>query len=186
MLTGERRANCSCCLWTRPLKAFDPLFSEPPIRRFYIIKNGKASPEQEVVKATTLQIASRSISTLIKSQNEGELYRIYRVALDGGADFNFLSVPKSFKFKTKEIYDPKYQSALYAEGLKEGRKGIWLKAPPGQAPIASANAGNSSSGDEGTGSVKPPAENSAPTSQVPQGSRSSTLPKPQPVASASG
>src|SRR4029078_749767 len=59
-----------------PLKAFDPPFSEPPIRRFYIIKNGKASPEQEVVKATTLQIASRSISTLIKSQNEGELYII--------------------------------------------------------------------------------------------------------------
>ena len=100
-----------------PLKAFDPLYAEPPIRRFFIIKNGKVSPEQEVVKATTLQIASRSISTLIKSQNEGELYRIYRIALDGGADFNFLSVPASFDFKSNEIYDPKYQTALYAEGV---------------------------------------------------------------------
>jgi hypothetical protein len=170
-----------------PLKAFDPLFSEPPIRRFYILKNGKASPEQEVVKATTLQIASRSISTLIKSQNEGELYRIYRVALDGGADFNFLSVPKSFKFKSKEIYDPKYQSALYAEGLKEGRKGVWLKAPPGQAPIpAQTPIEVPAATKEPVPSVKPPAENSAPTSQVPQGARSNTLPKPQPVASASG
>lgn len=118
-----------------PLKAFDVLYDKPPIRRFFIIKNGKATPEQEVVKPTTLQIAGRSISTLIKSQNQGEVYHIYRVALDAGADFNFLAVPPSFDYKTKEIYDPKYQAALYAEGAKVGRRGIWLKHPPGQAPI---------------------------------------------------
>jgi hypothetical protein len=118
-----------------PLKSFDGLFDRPPIRRFFIIKNGKATPEQDVVKPTTLQIAGRSISTLIKNQNMGEVYHIYRVALDGGADFNFLAVPPSFKFKTKEIYDPKYQAALYAEGVSEGRRGVWFKHPPGQAPI---------------------------------------------------
>lgn len=118
-----------------PLKAFDVLYPKPPIRKFFIIKNGKATPEQEVVKPTTLQIASRAISTLIKSQNEGELYHIYRIALDAGADFNFMSVPASFNYKTNQIYDPKYQAALYAEGVREGRKSIWLKAPPGQAPI---------------------------------------------------
>jgi hypothetical protein len=118
-----------------PLKAFDGLYAKPPIRRFFIIKNGKVAPEQDVVKATTLQIASRSISTLIKSQNQSELYRIYRIARDGGADFNFMSVPASFDFKTKEIYDPAYQTALYAEGMKEGRHGTWLKSPPGQTPI---------------------------------------------------
>jgi predicted acylesterase/phospholipase RssA len=135
-----------------PLKAFDVLYPKPPIRRYFIIKNGKATPEQEVVKPTTLQIAGRSISTLIKSQNQGEVYHIYRVALDGGADFNFLAVPPSFKFETKEIYDPKYQAALYAEGVAEGRRGKWLKSPPGQAPV--------SPGDEGTatgpGSPVPP------------------------------
>jgi hypothetical protein len=118
-----------------PLQAFDALYPKPPIRRFFIIKNGKASPEQEVVKPTTLQIASRAISTLIKSQNQGELYHIYRIALDAGADFNFMSVPASFDFKTTQIYDPKYQAALYAEGIKEGRRSIWLKTPPGQAPV---------------------------------------------------
>ncbi|MFA5955635.1 patatin-like phospholipase family protein [Hyphomicrobium sp.] len=118
-----------------PLKAFDTLYKVPPIRRYFIIKNGKATPEQEIVKPTTLQIAGRSISTLIKSQNMGEVYHIYRVALDGGADFNFLAVPPSFTYETKEIYDPKYQAALYAEGAKVGRRGIWMKHPPGQAPI---------------------------------------------------
>ncbi|MFT3730015.1 MAG: patatin-like phospholipase family protein [Hyphomicrobium sp.] len=118
-----------------PLKAFDVLYDKPPIRRIFIIKNGKATPSQEVVKPTTLQIAGRSISTLIKSQNMGEVYHIYRVALDAGADFNFLAVPPSFDFQTKEIYDPKYQAALFAEGMKVGRRGIWMKHPPGQAPI---------------------------------------------------
>jgi predicted acylesterase/phospholipase RssA len=126
-----------------PLKAFDSLYAKPPIRHYFIIKNGKATPEQEVVKPTTLQIAGRSISTLIKSQNSGEVYHIYRVALDGGADFNFMAVPDSFKFQTKEIYDPKYQAALYAEGVAEGRKGAWLKSPPGTAPVTPSDTATS-------------------------------------------
>ncbi len=129
-----------------PLKAFDSLYTKPPIRRYFIIKNGKATPDQEVVKPTTLQIAGRSISTLIKSQNQGEVYHIYRVALDGGADFNFLAVPPSFKFETKEIYDPKYQAALYAEGVTEGRRGKWLKSPPGQAPVSPSDGATAGSG----------------------------------------
>ena len=118
-----------------PLSAFNSLYPNPPLRRYFVIKNGKATPVQEVVTPTTLQIAARSISTLIKSQNQGELYKIYRVALDGGADFNFMAVPPSFRLQTKELYDPHYQAALYAEGLAEGQRNIWMKAPPGQAPV---------------------------------------------------
>lgn len=118
-----------------PLKAFDPLYPAPPIRKMYIIKNGKMVPEQEVVQQTTLKIAARSIATLIKSQNWGEVYRIYRMALDAGADFNFTSVPSDFNFKTDLIYDPKYQAALYERGIQTGKAGSWLKAPPGQTPV---------------------------------------------------
>jgi predicted acylesterase/phospholipase RssA len=119
-----------------PITAFDSLFAKPPIRRYFIVKNGKATPEQDVVKPTTLQIAGRAISTLIKNQNMGEVYHIYRTTLDGGADFNFLAVPPSFDYETKEIYDPKYQAALYAEGVAMGRRGVWMKHPPGIAPIS--------------------------------------------------
>ncbi|MEQ1652196.1 MAG: patatin-like phospholipase family protein [Hyphomicrobium sp.] len=118
-----------------PFKAFDALYPAPPMRRIYIIKNGKVVPEQEIVPESTLKIAARSIATLIKSQNWSELYRIYRLANDGGADFNFMAVPQTFEYKTKEIYDPKYQSALYEQGIAAGRSGAWLKAPPGQTPI---------------------------------------------------
>jgi hypothetical protein len=47
-----------------------------------------------------------------------------------------MSVPADFKYETKDFYDPKYQAKLYAEGVAEGRKGAWLKAPPGQTPIS--------------------------------------------------
>ncbi len=119
-----------------PLKAFDVLYPAPPIRKMYIIKNGKVVPEQDVVQQTTFKIAARSIATLIKSQNWSELYRIYRMAIDAGADFNFTSVPNDFNFKTDLIYDQKYQMALYERGIAMGKAGTWQKAPPGQTPIS--------------------------------------------------
>ena len=114
-----------------PLKTYDRLYDKPPIRRIYIIKNGKIAPEQEIVQAKTLSIVSRSISTLIKNQNLGELYRIHRMAEDGGADFNFVAVPPSFNAKSKQFFDPVYQTALFEEGRRLGRTGVpWAKRPP--------------------------------------------------------
>jgi hypothetical protein len=160
-----------------PLKAFDTLYPKPPIRKFFIIKNGKVSPEQKVVTPTTLQIASRSISTLIKSQSQGELYHIYRIVLDAGADFNFMSVPASFNYTTNEIYDPKYQAALYAEGVREGRRGKWLNSPPGQAPIA-VPPGPAAQ----TPAAKPIAPASAPSAAPPEAKTIPTAAKSKKVA----
>lgn len=114
-----------------PLKTYDRLYDKPPIRRIYIIKNGKIAPEQEIVQPKTLSIVSRSISTLIKNQNLGELYRIHRMAEDGGADFNFVAVPPSFNVKSRQFFDPVYQTALFEEGRRLGSTGVpWAKRPP--------------------------------------------------------
>lgn len=110
---------------------FDRLYPVAPYRRIYIIKNGKISPEYEVVQAQTISIASRAIFTLIKAQNHGEIYHIYRRARDGGADFNFVAVPANFDGKANEFFDPVYQRKLFDEGVKIGRGGVpWLKVPP--------------------------------------------------------
>lgn len=118
-----------------PFSAFDKLYPRPPDRRVYVIKNGKITPEYEIVEPKTLTIAARSISTLIKSQNWGELYRIRRMAADDNVAFNFLSIPESFSFTTTEIYDPKYQRALFEIGREAGLAHDWLDAPPGQTSI---------------------------------------------------
>lgn len=149
-----------------PLKAFDALFPAPPVRRIFIIKNGKVAPETEVVQPTTLQIAARSIATLIKSQNWSELYRIYRISLDAGADFNFLAVPASFSYQTKEIYDPKYQAALYDEGIAAGRAGVWMKTPPGQTPISQPAAKTKTQAKPAPENSPPPADAKPPAPSV--------------------
>lgn len=116
-----------------PFRTYDPLYSKPPVRRIYLVKNGKATPEQEVVPAKTLSIVARSIATLIKNQNLGEIYRIWRMARDDGADFNFIAVPPDFGVKAKEFFDPVYQEALFEEGRRTGRGRIpWMKRPPDQ------------------------------------------------------
>lgn len=118
-----------------PFRTYDPLYAKPPVRRFYLIKNGKATPEQAVVQPKTLPIVARSISTLIKNQNLGEIYRIWRMARDDGADFNFIAVPASFNGVSKEFFDPVYQKALFEEGRRLGRgRTPWLKRPPDLVP----------------------------------------------------
>jgi predicted acylesterase/phospholipase RssA len=113
-----------------PFRAFDALYPAPPIRQVYIISNMKVASEQEVVDAQTLPIAARAISTLIKSQSRGEIYRIYRMSKDDGVDFNFTAVPRSFNRKAKEFFDPEYQRALFDFGYEMGRRGnAWLKHP---------------------------------------------------------
>ncbi len=101
-----------------PFRAFDRLYPKPPIRKLYLVKNGKISPEAQVVEAKTLSIATRAIATLIKSQNWSEIYRIYRLADDDHADFNLIAVPDTFTEKPKTIIDPVYQTALYDTAYK--------------------------------------------------------------------
>ncbi|MDX2260018.1 MAG: patatin-like phospholipase family protein [Hyphomicrobiaceae bacterium] len=127
------------------LSTFDQFYSKPPLRKLYLISNMKTEPEQQVVKAQTLPIAARAISTLIKSQSQGEIYRIYRMAKDDNAQFNFVSVPGSFKQTAKEFFDPDYQRALFRLGEEMGARGnAWLFEPPGTAPTTPSGATSTS------------------------------------------
>jgi predicted acylesterase/phospholipase RssA len=114
-----------------PFQAFDRLYDVPPVRKLYIVKNGKFHPEYKPVQEQAIPIAARAIRTLIKSQNRGEIYRIYRMARDAGADFNLAFIPDGFAANAKEAFDPQYQAALFSEGYRLAKSGKgWLKAPP--------------------------------------------------------
>jgi predicted acylesterase/phospholipase RssA len=113
------------------LKTFDRFYAAAPIRRIYIVKNGKLSPEFEAVQPTAINIAARSITTLTKSQSYGDIYRIWRTAVESDADFNVAAIPAGFAVKAKQAFDPEYQRALYQVGFKMGRGGVdWAKLPP--------------------------------------------------------
>ena len=113
------------------LKTFDRLYPRPPLRRIYIVKNGKLTPEYEAVASNTLAISARSVFTLTKSQSIGDINRIYAMAQRDGAEFRLASIPASFTVPSSQIFDPAYMKALFAEGYKLGSQGEpWVKTPP--------------------------------------------------------
>lgn len=101
-------------------------------RRLYILRNAKVAPEWQAVDDKILSTAGRSISTLIKNQAIGDLYRIHATSKRDGIDFNLATIPASFNVKSDRPFDPQYMRALYDVGFGLGRKGYrWMKAPPG-------------------------------------------------------
>jgi len=102
-----------------------------PIRRLYIIRNGRVAPEFKAVKASTLAIAGRSISTLIKTQGIGDFYQMYELAQLNRVDYNVAYIPGDFPDTSTEAFDPKYMSQLFDLGFRLGKSGTeWKKTPP--------------------------------------------------------
>lgn len=103
-----------------------------PVRRAYIIRNSKVSPEFAVTKAKLFPIAARSISTLIKTQGVGDLYQIYLTAKRDRVDYNLAYIPADFTLQSKSPFDKAYMNALFKLGYSLGRAGVrWEKSPPG-------------------------------------------------------
>lgn len=107
-------------------------------RRLYIIRNGKITPEWAPVEERVLPIAQRSISTLIKNQGIGDLYRMHATARRDDIDYNLAAIPASFTVESNGPFDRAYMIALFRLGEKLGRNGYrWLKAPPGLESVVS-------------------------------------------------
>jgi hypothetical protein len=79
-----------------------------------------------------LSITQRSISTLIKNQGIGDLYRIYAITRRDGIDFNLASIPPDFSETSDEPFDQRYMIALFNRGYELASHNYsWTKAPPG-------------------------------------------------------
>lgn len=100
-------------------------------RTLYVLRNGKVTPEYSTVKPKLASIVGKSISSLIKTQGIGDLYRMYSNAQRDGIAFRAIWVPDSFTMKEPEPFDPAYMKALYRVGYDMGRSGIpWATQPP--------------------------------------------------------
>ena len=101
-------------------------------RTLYVIRNGKVGPEWSAVKPKLASIAGKSVSSLIKTQGIGDLYRIYASAKRDGISFNAIWVPDSFDMKEPEPFDPTYMKALFELGYATAQNDMrWSKVPPG-------------------------------------------------------
>lgn len=114
------------------LKRYDKINGVRWKRRIYIIANDKTDPSPEDVNGSALDIAGRSIATLIKQQTEGDLIKLYLRAKENKIDYNVASIPVDFTEKSSEPFDTEYMTKLYDLGFKLGKEGVrWRKKPPG-------------------------------------------------------
>jgi predicted acylesterase/phospholipase RssA len=98
--------------------------------RVFIIRNSHMSPEWGIVEPRLTKIAGRSMSTLIKNQGLGDIWRAYAIANVQGYDFNHIAIPMSYDMVPKEPFDPEYMKALYKYGFEMARDGLkWDKHP---------------------------------------------------------
>jgi hypothetical protein len=101
----------------------------------WIIRNGRTQELSEEVKRGLIQVATRSISTMISSNAVGDIYRMYLVTQRDRVDFNLAYISSRFTVPYEKPFDPVYMNALFDFGRGEMRTGApWLKRPPGYVP----------------------------------------------------
>jgi len=103
--------------------------------RMYVIQNARLEQKWEAVKPKLGAIIGRSILTLIETQGEGDVYRIYLGAQRDGVDFNLAYIPDSFGVEPQEPFDQNYMQTLFLLGYDLAKDGYpWENAPLGFAP----------------------------------------------------
>ena len=100
--------------------------------KVYVIRNAFLEPDYRGVRRTVFPIASRSISSLIRTQGIGDIFQIHSLCLRDGNDFNLAYIPSDFTEEPTEGFDPVYMKALYQRGYEMAKAGYdWNKSPPG-------------------------------------------------------
>lgn len=113
-------------------KNIDKKYGIRPRRTLYIISNGRLNPEWKPIKTAALDISARSVSTLLKQHELGDLLRIFVNARRNKIAYRLASISTEFARKSTEPFDLEYMKALFEFGLKVGAKGqSWAKQPPG-------------------------------------------------------
>lgn len=114
--------------WKRVLRKLEV----PGTPKVYVVRNSKITLDPKAVPRRLPAIAERSISSLIRTQGIGDMYRMFLGAKRDGLDYNLAYVPDDFAVQWGEPFDPVYMSALYGLGYRLAREGYpWFKAPPG-------------------------------------------------------
>lgn len=98
----------------------------------YLIRNSMLDPKWDTVKRRLGPIAARSVSSLIRTQGIGDLYRIYLGVVRDKLDFHLAYIPADFDVEPKEPFDLKYMNKLFELGYDMAKKGYpWETEPPG-------------------------------------------------------
>lgn len=103
----------------------------PGQAKVYIIRNSRLEPVYRQTENKLFPIAGRSISSLVRTQGIGDLYRIFLEACRDGLDFNLAYVPGDFTEEPTTEFDTVYMGKLFDMAHARGKQGYpWEKMPP--------------------------------------------------------
>jgi hypothetical protein len=124
-----------------------PLFPAGANPKVYIIMNGKLGSDFEIVKASTLQIVTRSFETSVHANSRNTLLASYQFMRSRNWEFQLASLDADYPKSTAlGGFDAVYMQQLFDYGYQRGRSGVlWQSAPreltPPPAPASPRVAG---------------------------------------------
>jgi predicted acylesterase/phospholipase RssA len=107
--------------------------------QLYILINNKVEPEFQLVANSTIEIAARSSSTIVKAQTRSILYSTYDFTRRNQFGFNLSYIEGRVPAAASSGFDTGYMRGLFQYGFERARSGqAWSKSPPsdGLNPIA--------------------------------------------------
>lgn len=97
----------------------------------YTIINNQLAPEFKVMRASTIPIAERAISTLIKSSAQQTVQQTWEFTQDRRIRFQLTFIGNDFVDKYPGPFNQEYMNALFQYGLARGKQGTqWRTRPP--------------------------------------------------------
>ena len=116
--------------YSRVLKKVEPKGTP----NLYVIRNSRLNTEWKSIDPKIFSIAGRTISSLVRTQGMGDLFRLFLVSKRDGIEFNLAYIPEDFKDTSTELFDPVFMAKLFDLGYRMGKSGYpWSKKPPGYA-----------------------------------------------------
>ena len=117
--------------WQEDVQNLVDQSGKPPTVSIYVVRNGRIAPEPEAVEYGLLEIAGRSVGTLIKSQGIGDLLSAYAAARIRNGDYYLTWIGEDFVHEYPGPFDPEYMSALSDYGYNLMKSGnAWVRKPP--------------------------------------------------------
>lgn len=91
--------------------------------QLYVIRNARLRPTWMVVKPKLIGIARRSAYSMIRTQGNGDVYKLKWLAERDSLDFHLTSVPHEFDGVSKKFFDPAYMKLLFECGYEDTKNG---------------------------------------------------------------
>ena len=105
--------------------------SQRPPASIYIIRNSQIDAEPAQVEPRLIDIASRSMITVLKAVAMGDLIRVWALAERDGVDFNYVGIPPEHAEADVSTFDPGDMRRLFELGRAIALSPEpWRKEPP--------------------------------------------------------